>query len=498
MRWNHVVRLFVPLVVLSLFTLSLGAYGQTGSSFSQASAASKKAVSGKKSRTKKLTVKRAETITPVTLTHTDITLSAQSPSVWLNSADTLSGVLTFTDLSTTPPGPVTPLQNVPVQIQMYVSGNDWQTVATVNTDGTGAFSTNVAIKQLSARFRAVYIDDVTYQSSMSSEVIVTGFVARTKISYAGPAKVTAESVETYRAHLSVADSRVQGQPAVAGAKILVYSRDAFDSQWQKPIKLVTDANGNVSWRTKVSTPTYWMFIARETGTTFGDTYSAFKPTVKPAGTVYTLPASAPKPTYLAPQPAAVGTGANPVVRAIPDDVWRDMTGKSWHAGCPVGRNQLAIMYVNYWGFDGYRHRGEMVFRASHKSQFVSAFTKIYRDQIPLHGMYRSDRFGYSSRTHGADDYASMRHDNTSTFNCRWVDGNPGTLSPHSYGTAVDINPYENPYHSAVGWTPNAWWAYKDVSKYTWKQRGDVLVKDMTSSGFSWTYGTGDSQHFDAR
>jgi hypothetical protein len=218
----------------------------------------------------------------------------------------------------------------------------------------------------------------------------------------------------------------------------------------------------------------------------------------PPGTVYTLPPGAPQPTYLEPQPPAVGNGANPVVTALTDAQWASMNGKSWHPGCPVGRAKLSYMEVNYWGFDGYRHRGQLVFNSAHKSKFVSAFTKIHNKKIPLHGMYLVDKFGFSSKVNGADDYASMQHDNTSAFNCRWVVGNQGTFSPHSYGTAVDINPFVNPYHSAEGWVPNRWWATRSVSPYTWRTKTSEFVKLMSSAGFKWTYGTEDAQHFDTK
>ncbi len=218
----------------------------------------------------------------------------------------------------------------------------------------------------------------------------------------------------------------------------------------------------------------------------------------PPGKVYRLPAAAPRPSTLPPQPVVVSTVANPVVKAIPDAVWKTMIGKSWHSGCPVGRSQLSYMQVNYWGFDGYVHRGEIIFRSTKKTAFVNAFTKLFNAKIPIRAMYLVDRFGYSPLTNGADDYASMQHDNTSAFNCRWVDGSPGVTSPHSYGTAVDINTFENPYKSAKGWVPNSWWATHKVLPYAWRSSSDPAVQMMTTSGFSWSYGTSDAQHFDAR
>jgi hypothetical protein len=44
---------------------------------------------------------------------------------------------------------------------------------------------------------------------------------------------------------------------------------------------------------------------------------------------------------------------------------------------------------------------------------------------------------------GSDD-ASMADNNTSGFNCRFVEGKPGSFSKHSRGRAIDINPRTNP------------------------------------------------------
>ena len=40
---------------------------------------------------------------------------------------------------------------------------------------------------------------------------------------------------------------------------------------------------------------------------------------------------------------------------------------------------------------------------------------------------------------------AMRAGNTSAFNCRHVTGNPYRMSRHSWGDAIDINTFENPY-----------------------------------------------------
>jgi hypothetical protein len=113
-------------------------------------------------------------------------------------------------------------------------------------------------------------------------------------------------------------------------------------------------------------------------------------------------------------------------------------------------------------------------------------------------MYLVDRFGWSSRLQGADDYRSMAADNTSAFNCRSVVNNPGVRSPHSYGRALDLNTWENPYRSRTGPVPNSWWLGHSHRRVAWRSSSHPVVAALRRAGFTWTYGNGDAQHFDAR
>ena len=196
--------------------------------------------------------------------------------------------------------------------------------------------------------------------------------------------------------------------------------------------------------------------------------------------------------------AAVGSGANPVITQIPDRVWRQMTGRTWHAGCPVGRGGLRYLRINYWDYQGYDRRGELVANADAVRQMAGALAEMYRKKLPIRAMYRVDRFGWSNRVRGGNDYKSMAAGNTSAFNCRQVVGNPGARSPHSYGRSLDVNTWENPYRSAQGTVPNTWWMGHSHKRVAWRSRSHAVVRVMASHGLRWTYGNGDTQHFDAR
>lgn len=214
----------------------------------------------------------------------------------------------------------------------------------------------------------------------------------------------------------------------------------------------------------------------------------------PPGAEISLPGPAPK-IKLPPQKRAFVEGPNVRVQPVPGRIWASMQGKSWRPGC-TARSNLKYITATYYGFDGYLHRGELVVASAIAGKYRAALEGFYRAKIPIRSMYLVDRFGYSSRLRGADDYKSMAADNTSAFNCRDVVGRPGVKSPHTSGRSFDINPWENPYASSNGWVPNSYWVGKTHPLVAWRSGSHRVVKTMRAAGFRWTYGVRDAHHFD--
>ena len=107
---------------------------------------------------------------------------------------------------------------------------------------------------------------------------------------------------------------------------------------------------------------------------------------------------------------------------------------SWRAGCPVPRSDLRYLRMTYFGFDGLAHRGELVVHRTAAPKIISVFRRAYNARFPIYRMRLVDDY------RGSDD-ASMAANNTSAFNCRRVTGG-SSLSQHSYGTAIDLNPVQ--------------------------------------------------------
>ena len=281
---------------------------------------------------------------------------------------------------------------------------------------------------------------------------------------------------------------------LAGTVVLWENLGGAWTQWGT---VSVPASGSASVWISARVTTSWRAHAAQTPTRHAAWSPIFLLHNYPPKPVVTTPSWLPHPRLKPAQVRAVGHGPNPVIAPITNAGWAQMTKASWHPGCPVGRSALRTLSVNYWGFDGYRHRGTLVIAAWAARDFVGAFSAFYANAIPLRYLYPVDVFGWSSATNGGNDYASMQADNTSAFDCRWVDGSPGVMSPHSWGAAVDLNTFENPYNSATGWTPTAAWAKIAIAPYSWRRPSDKVVSIMRANGFSWTYGTNDPQHFDA-
>jgi hypothetical protein len=68
------------------------------------------------------------------------------------------------------------------------------------------------------------------------------------------------------------------------------------------------------------------------------------------------------------------------------------------------------------------------------------FRQLYRAGFPIRRIGLPPRY----RPPRPSDWYSTR-DLSAAVNCRPATGNPGSLSQHSYGWAIDITPLENPY-----------------------------------------------------
>ncbi len=97
---------------------------------------------------------------------------------------------------------------------------------------------------------------------------------------------------------------------------------------------------------------------------------------------------------------------------------------------------LIIIDVEYFSFDKKLHRGQLVIHKSLENDIKEVFQIIKDIKFPIGKVIPIVKYGWS-------DNLSMEDNNTSSFNYRKVAGK-NKLSNHSFGIAIDINPFQNP------------------------------------------------------
>ncbi len=179
---------------------------------------------------------------------------------------------------------------------------------------------------------------------------------------------------------------------------------------------------------------------------------------------------------------------------ITPEIEARIRGISYPENCPVPLSSLRYLTVLHIGFDGQTHVGELIVHEQIARPVLEIFHKLYLANYPIEKIRLIDDYN-------ANDEASMTDNNTSAFCCRPIAGT-ATLSLHSYGLAVDINPLYNPYVNGDLIAPA-------TSAYD-RETGTVLsphfmteenycVKLFQAYGFTWGgewNGLKDYQHFE--
>jgi hypothetical protein len=172
--------------------------------------------------------------------------------------------------------------------------------------------------------------------------------------------------------------------------------------------------------------------------------------------------------------------------------WRSDVRYSYRSGCPLGPSQLRVVRMPFrnWALDD--QYGTVIVRARVVNDIAAVFKSAHARTWAIRRVQPVDAYKGS-------DPASMRADNTSAFNCRKVTGNPYRLSRHSYGDAIDINPFENPYVTARKVYPEGSRTYLKRTNYRkgMLRRGDAVESVMRRLGWPWggRWRYPDYQHF---
>jgi hypothetical protein len=203
-------------------------------------------------------------------------------------------------------------------------------------------------------------------------------------------------------------------------------------------------------------------------------------------------------TLLALAGVASGTASTPAFRgsvtAIGPERAAAMTGVSWRQGCPVQLRDLRVVTATYRDFSTRARTGRVIVHRDVAAGVLGVLRRLYAVGFPLRRMVPIEAYGGS-------DFRSIEADNTSAFNCRYVDGTQ-RWSEHAYGRAIDVNPIENPFVSGGRTSHPASVPYLDRTpcRAGMACPGNVLVHAFQAIGWGWGGNWGsvkDYQHFSA-
>lgn len=155
------------------------------------------------------------------------------------------------------------------------------------------------------------------------------------------------------------------------------------------------------------------------------------------------------------------------------------------------QHYLSLVTVRYYSFDNNLHQGQLVVHNSLANDIREVFSELEQSKFPIEKVIPIVKYGWS-------DSRSIADNNTSAFNYRTVQGS-NKLSDHSFGKAIDINPYQNP------WVRSSRVSSKQTTSrpYNPSVRGTIVRDDVCYKAFlkrGWKWGgnwrsSKDYQHF---
>jgi hypothetical protein len=190
-----------------------------------------------------------------------------------------------------------------------------------------------------------------------------------------------------------------------------------------------------------------------------------------------------------PEPLAPDEGGQPSrfeggVYRISPALGRVLVGRSWHPGCPVPIEDLRHVRVSYWNFHGEVRTGPMVVNEMVAHDVLWVFRRLFRAKFPIKRIVLPPKY----RPPRPEDYWNKGPTSpTAAFNCRPATGST-SLSHHSYGWAIDINPLQNPYVRSDGTVLRHIakpYRNRSLHRKGMIHDGDIVVRSFARIGWEW-------------
>ncbi|BCB75536.1 M15 family metallopeptidase [Phytohabitans flavus] len=164
------------------------------------------------------------------------------------------------------------------------------------------------------------------------------------------------------------------------------------------------------------------------------------------------------------------------VQRVPASV---LARSSWSDDCPVAAADLRYLTVSFRGFDGRAHTGELLVNARAADDLVTVFGQLFAADFPIERMRISSAADMNAPPTGDGN-------TTESFACRPVRGHK-SWSQHAYGLAVDVNPFQNPYHKGKVVLPELATDYLDRAEARpgMVRPGGPAVRAFAAIGWKW-------------
>lgn len=122
---------------------------------------------------------------------------------------------------------------------------------------------------------------------------------------------------------------------------------------------------------------------------------------------------------------------------LPEEIKDRIIGVSYKKNPYVKLSDLSYLRVRYYDFEHKVQSGELIVARKLAEEVLDIFYELFEGGYEIEKIKLVDEYD-------ADDERSMADNNSSAFNYRVV-ADTNTISAHSYGRAIDINPLINPY-----------------------------------------------------
>lgn len=194
--------------------------------------------------------------------------------------------------------------------------------------------------------------------------------------------------------------------------------------------------------------------------------------VPAVGTAVVPPTS--PPTTAKPEVPVFESAVTPIDEVLEQQM---LDNEIWRSGAPVALDELRVIRVSHWDFDGRVQTGRVVVNRAWAVRPTTVFRALFEARFPIRRMDPVDSLGQNGD-------GMVASDNTESFQARTVNGG---WSMHARGLAVDINPAENPWVRGRSVIPAAGAAFTDrsVDAPGLVRADSVVVRAFEAIGWKW-------------